>query len=73
MCGLDVALGEVDINSDHFEATVSQDLLEAEDVTTIAYPHHGCGVAQGMGRTPYTFYVSLFPVVLDYRLNASRL
>jgi hypothetical protein len=69
---LDIALGEVDINPNHFEATVSQDLLEAENVTSISYPHHGCGVAQGMGRTPDAFYASLFPVVINYRLNASR-
>jgi len=44
---LDVALGQVYINPDHLEATVSQDLLEAENVTSISYPHHGCS---GSGR-----------------------
>ena len=69
MLFLDIGGKEVEINSDRCQATVSQDLLQAEDVTAVHQVVPGKGMPVGMRRTPCAGDTGFLAVAPQYLLD----
>jgi len=45
----DVCFGDGEIDFDHFESRVTEDLAQGVDISAIAQEHHGKGMAKAVG------------------------
>jgi hypothetical protein len=71
MYSFNVNICELTISASHLQASVAEQSLQAEYITTIFEEGYGGSMTEGMGRTPYSNQFSFLPVLSHHLVRMS--